>query len=104
MDEIITKRSGSILRVELNRPAKRNAMTSSMYVTLADVSSTRPRTTAHASCSGRGMVTVAESGSGPYSQLVHAGRHVLSADEPQASGGHDVGPSHYWPDSAPAPP
>jgi hypothetical protein len=37
MDEIITKRSGSILRVELNRPAKRNAMTSSMYVTLADV-------------------------------------------------------------------
>jgi hypothetical protein len=30
------------------------------------------------------MVTVAESGSGPYSQLVHAGRHVLSADEPEA--------------------
>jgi len=42
-----------------------------------------------------GMVTVAESGSGPYSQLVHAGRHVLSADEPEASGGHDVGPSPY---------
>src|SRR5437773_4637785 len=37
MDEIITERSGTILRVELNRPAKRNAMTSSMYVTLADV-------------------------------------------------------------------
>jgi enoyl-CoA hydratase/carnithine racemase len=37
MDEIITERSGSILRVELNRPAKRNAMTSRMYVTLADV-------------------------------------------------------------------
>src|SRR5438046_6405751 len=37
MDEIITERSGSILRVELNRPKKRNAMTSSMYVTLADV-------------------------------------------------------------------
>jgi putative redox protein len=43
----------------------------------------------------QGMVTVAESGSGPYSQLVHAGRHVLSADEPDASGGHDVGPSPY---------
>jgi putative redox protein len=43
----------------------------------------------------QGMVTVAESGSGPYSQLVHAGRHVLSADEPEASGGHDVGPSPY---------
>ncbi len=41
------------------------------------------------------MVTVAESGSGPYSQLVHAGRHILSADEPEASGGHDVGPSPY---------
>jgi putative redox protein len=43
----------------------------------------------------QGVVTVAESGSGPYSQLVHAGRHVLSADEPDASGGHDVGPSPY---------
>jgi enoyl-CoA hydratase/carnithine racemase len=37
MDEIITERSGSILRVELNRPTKKNAMTSSMYVTLANV-------------------------------------------------------------------
>jgi enoyl-CoA hydratase/carnithine racemase len=37
MNEIITEHSGSILRVELNRPAKRNAMTSSMYTTLADV-------------------------------------------------------------------
>jgi putative redox protein len=40
-------------------------------------------------------VTVAESGSGPYSQIVSAGRHVLSADEPQIRGGHDVGPSPY---------
>src|SRR6202021_1264328 len=37
MDEIITERSEGILRVKLNRPKKRNAMTSSMYVTLADV-------------------------------------------------------------------
>src|SRR5438309_8865360 len=37
MDEIITERSGTILRVELNRPAKKNAMTSRMYVTLANV-------------------------------------------------------------------
>jgi enoyl-CoA hydratase/carnithine racemase len=37
MDEIITERSGSVLRVQLNRPEKKNAMTSSMYVTLADV-------------------------------------------------------------------
>src|ERR1700745_1833790 len=37
MDEIVTDISGSILRVELNRPAKRNALTSHMYLTLADV-------------------------------------------------------------------
>src|SRR6202048_2866625 len=37
MDEIITKRAGSVLRVKLNRPTKKNAMTSSMYVTLANV-------------------------------------------------------------------
>ena len=37
MDEIVTERSGSILRVQLNRPAKRNAMTSVMYLSLADI-------------------------------------------------------------------
>ena len=37
MDDIITEHSGSVLRVELNRPTKRNAMTSGMYVKLADV-------------------------------------------------------------------
>jgi enoyl-CoA hydratase/carnithine racemase len=37
MSDIITERSGSILRVMLNRPAKKNAMTSSMYLTLADL-------------------------------------------------------------------
>ena len=37
MNEVLTERSGSILRVTLNRPAKKNAMTSSMYVALADV-------------------------------------------------------------------
>jgi enoyl-CoA hydratase/carnithine racemase len=37
MGEIITDRSQSILRVELNRPAKKNAMTSRMYVMLADI-------------------------------------------------------------------
>jgi putative redox protein len=40
-------------------------------------------------------VRVAESGSGPYSQIVTAGSHTLSADEPQAVGGNDVGPSPY---------
>jgi enoyl-CoA hydratase/carnithine racemase len=33
--EIVTDRSGSILRLQLNRPAKKNAMTSDMYLTLA---------------------------------------------------------------------
>src|SRR6185295_11308814 len=37
MSEIITERSGSILSVQLNRPAKKNAMTLSMYTTLADI-------------------------------------------------------------------
>lgn len=37
MDEIVTQRSGSILRVELNRPARKNALTSSMYTTLATI-------------------------------------------------------------------
>src|SRR5258708_10308145 len=37
MDEIITERSEGILRIELNRPAKRNAMTSGMYATLAGI-------------------------------------------------------------------
>ena len=40
MNEILTERSGSVLRVHLNRPAKKNAMTSSMYVTLADIFNT----------------------------------------------------------------
>jgi enoyl-CoA hydratase/carnithine racemase len=37
MDEMITERSASVLRVQLNRPARKNAMTSSMYANLADV-------------------------------------------------------------------
>ena len=37
MNDIITERSGNILRIQLNRPAKKNAMTSAMYITLADL-------------------------------------------------------------------
>jgi enoyl-CoA hydratase/carnithine racemase len=37
MSDISTERSGSILRIQLNRPEKKNAMTSAMYVTLADL-------------------------------------------------------------------
>jgi enoyl-CoA hydratase/carnithine racemase len=37
MSDIITERSGAILWVELNRPAKKNAMTAGMYTSLADI-------------------------------------------------------------------
>jgi enoyl-CoA hydratase/carnithine racemase len=37
MSDIITEQSGAILRVQLNRPASKNAMTSAMYITLADL-------------------------------------------------------------------
>ncbi len=36
MNEILTERSGSILKVQLNRPAKKNAITTAMYVALAE--------------------------------------------------------------------
>ena len=35
--EIVTDRSGSVLRIQLNRPAKRNAMTFNMYATIAEL-------------------------------------------------------------------
>ena len=37
MSEILTERKGNILRVTVNRPAKKNAMTGAMYNGLADV-------------------------------------------------------------------
>lgn len=37
MSDIITEQSEGILRVQLNRPEKKNAMTSAMYITLADL-------------------------------------------------------------------
>jgi enoyl-CoA hydratase/carnithine racemase len=37
MDDIVTERSRGILRIELNRPEKLNAMTSGMYTKLADI-------------------------------------------------------------------
>lgn len=36
MSDIIAERSGNILSIQLNRPAKKNAMTSSMYITMAE--------------------------------------------------------------------
>ncbi len=40
MSDIVTERSDSVLRVQLNRPASKNAMTSAMYVNLADLFNT----------------------------------------------------------------
>jgi len=37
MSDLITERSGPILRIQLNRPAAKNAMTSGMYIALADL-------------------------------------------------------------------
>src|SRR5262249_50769114 len=36
MNDIIIERTGDILRIELNRPTKKNALTASMYIALAD--------------------------------------------------------------------
>src|ERR1700759_1459029 len=37
MDDIVIEHAGSTLRVQLNRPTKRNAMTSAMYLALAGI-------------------------------------------------------------------
>jgi enoyl-CoA hydratase/carnithine racemase len=37
MEEIVTERAELILRIQLNRPARKNALTSSMYAQLADL-------------------------------------------------------------------
>jgi enoyl-CoA hydratase/carnithine racemase len=37
MSDILTERSGNILRIQLNRPSRKNAMTVAMYITLADL-------------------------------------------------------------------
>ena len=37
MDDIVTEHAGSVLRIQFNRPTKRNAMTSAMYVALAGI-------------------------------------------------------------------
>ena len=36
MSDIVAEPSGNILSIQLNRPAKKNAMTSSMYITMAE--------------------------------------------------------------------
>jgi uncharacterized OsmC-like protein len=45
--------------------------------------------------SATGLVRVAETGEGTFTQEVRVGRHVLRADEPEGFGGLDTGPSPY---------
>ncbi|WSH68380.1 hypothetical protein U8Q05_29940 (plasmid) [Rhizobium ruizarguesonis] len=52
MDDIVVEHSEGVLRVELNRPEKMNAMTSSMYLKLADIFDDAAKDEACASCSG----------------------------------------------------
>src|ERR1700722_20950266 len=40
-------------------------------------------------------ITVQESGKGKYAQDINLDRHLLTADEPIANGGNDLGPSPY---------
>jgi len=41
------------------------------------------------------QVIVEDAPTGAFTEIVRAGRHVLTADEPQAVGGNDLGPGPY---------
>lgn len=41
------------------------------------------------------VVTVSESGNGPYGEFITAGHHVFGADESETVGGRDTGPDPY---------
>jgi enoyl-CoA hydratase/carnithine racemase len=93
MDEIITERSGSILRVELNRPTRKNAMTSRMYVVLADIFNDAAKDqgiravlwhgAGDSFCAGNDVEDFLKNppgpGESPQSQLMHA---LLEFDKP----------------------
>lgn len=42
-----------------------------------------------------GTVVSGESGLGPFGQIIVAERHVLTADQPEALGGKDTGPTPF---------
>lgn len=51
--------------------------------------------TPEASATAEGEVVVMETGEGKFTQVIRAGRHHLTADEPTSAGGLDRGPSPY---------
>src|ERR1700738_1884683 len=105
MDEIITERSGSVLRVELNRPTKKNAMTSSMYVTLANVFNDASKDeqtrvvlwhgAGDSFCAGNDLEDFLKNPPGPgdspqaplMNALVHFDKPIVAAVQGDASGG-----------------
>ena len=86
MSDIVTERSGNILRIQLNRPAKKNAMTSSMYITMAEFLEDAAKgdqvrvalwhATGDSFCAGNDledfMKNPPASGESPQSRLIHA--------------------------------
>src|SRR6201987_5093043 len=105
MNDIIAERSGSILRIQLNRPDKKNAMTSSMYITMAELLEDAAKDDQihvalwHAAgdsfCAGNDledfMKNPPASGESPQSRLMHAlinfEKPLISAVQGAAIGG-----------------
>lgn len=43
----------------------------------------------------RNEITVTETGEGNFTQSIRMGKHIITADEPEAIGGNDNGPNPY---------
>ena len=99
MADIVTEHAGSILRIQLNRPTKRNAMTSAMYVALSDIlrKATKDERTRVALWHGAGDSFCAGNdiedflknppgpGESPQAQLMHA---LIDFDKPLVAAVH----------------
>ena len=86
MSDIIAERSENILSIQLNRPDKKNAMTSSMYITMAELLEDAAKDDQihvalwHAAgdsfCAGNDLEDFIKnpptSGESPQSQLIHS--------------------------------
>jgi len=99
MDGIVTEEAGSILRVQLNRPTKRNAMTSAMYVTLAELLNATTKDdqirvvlwhgAGDSFCAGNDMADFLKNppgpGESPQARLIHA---LINFDKPLVAAVH----------------